>query len=343
MRLEELDTRTALKIVLPAFIIVLGLIYLFLRSIVQKFLDAKRLSQTSDQAARLRGQPPHATPVVRKTDIFTKLNGKQKKLHAAAEQLYLQKKYREAAQVFEHIGFQRRAVDILEQNGLIDEAAFVLLRMKLPHRAAVILERNGQFEKAIDCYARDNKPEMIAKVYEKMAWKDYRYYQQAADFYLKAGLIDPALLSLAKIMKNQDVLSLAFAHQKYDFLWNYLQNPFAAANLLPQLSGPQIETIIGPIPLTPQCTHSLGSWLLAYPHPQVLHPILVKVGAHKDLTRELWSLLSPQAIESLLPFIASLVPHLTPALVQMHRETLAELGKEMASRAFAGQIVQIAL
>ncbi len=344
MRIEEIDIRAAAKYLIPAFCLVVVLIYLFVRAIVVRYLFAQQHAKMSDKAIQMRGGPGMNPPptIVRKTDLYAKLNRHQRKLHAHAEALFQHKKFRESAQIFESIGFQRKAVDVLEHNGFIDDAAHVLLRMNLLNRAGVLYERNGRYDKAIEFYAKENKLDLIGKVYEKMAWKDYRFYREAADFFLRAGLIDQSLAALTKIVQRDEIMRICLNAKRFDFLWNYLHIPHNAAAILPQLNRKELETLLEPIAPTPQVALVFSSWLAYYPKADLFGLVLVKLSADQQLATILWSSLSDHTVGLLLPLVGQLQPPLQSGVASVYTHVLAQLGKEVASLAFKESPRQVA-
>jgi tetratricopeptide (TPR) repeat protein len=233
----------------------------------------------------------------------------------------------DAARMLESIQFQRKAIDLLEANGYIDEACAILLRMNVPYRAAILYERNGQYLKAGEYFLRDGKAEQAARCFEKLAEKDYNFFRRAADCYHKAGLIDNALMALARLDASSEILALALEHQRYDFLQRYLDLPFHAQALLSQLEAVQLHALIRSLALTPQGALTLAHWTMYRPDENMVRGALQKLGAHKDLAQLYWARLD----ESFCDFICGLLPTVkslpSAEHLQMHAEALENLGR----------------
>ncbi|MBC7660128.1 MAG: hypothetical protein H7249_10500, partial [Chitinophagaceae bacterium] len=204
MKHQAVDLAILAKYLLPASIIILIVLYLFFRRLVISYVALKTQVQAAEKAAQMRriGQPPAKTEpiIVRRTDLYDQLTPQQKIVHKQAEDLAVQKNFREASKLFESINFQRKAIDLLEFNGFIEDAAQILLRMKVPYRAAIIYDRNGQFVRAAECFALDGKHDSAARSFEKAAGADYHFFKNAGQAFLTAGMTDNALEVYGKIL-----------------------------------------------------------------------------------------------------------------------------------------------
>jgi tetratricopeptide (TPR) repeat protein len=326
VKLPILDLGVLAKYLLPATILAGIVAYLFLRSIVVFFWQATHSTKVQKKVGELR-KPKAAPVVVRKTDLFAQLNSQQKKIYLRAKELVELQQFREAAKLFESINFQRKAIDLLESHGLIDEACAILLRMGVPYRAAVVYERNGQFLKASDFYLKDGKAEPAARCLERVAETDFNFYRRAAECYLKAGMVDNALMALSRLDASQDVLRLTLEHERYDFLQRYLDLPFHAQALLPQLTPAQIQSLVKIVTLTPQGALSLAHWTMYRPDETMILAVLYKLNVSKELAQVFWSRLD----DGFCDFICGLLPTVArvPAaeILQRHAEALDGLGR----------------
>jgi len=327
VKIPILDLGVLAKYLLPATILAGIIIYLLLRSIIVYFWAATHTTKVQKKVGELRKAKPKAAPVaVRKTDLFAQLTSEQKKVYMRAKELAELQQFVEAAKLFESINFQRKAIDVLEKSGHIDEACAILLRMGVPYRAAVLYERNGRYQKASEYFMRDGKPEQAARCFEKLAEKDFTFFRRAGECYFKANLIDSGLLAFSRLDASHEVLQIALEHQRFEFLQRYLDLPFHAQVLLPQLTPPQIESLVTALALTPQSALSLALWTMYRPDETLIMAALQKL-RNKELAQAFWSRLDDGFCE----FICGLLPTLTqlPAVdvLLMHIEALLALGK----------------
>ncbi|WP_141734955.1 hypothetical protein [Oligoflexus tunisiensis] len=326
MKIPILDLGVLAKFLLPATILAGIIVYIFLRSIVVFFWQATHSTKVQKKVGELR--KPKAAPVaVRKTDLFAQLNSQQKKIYLRAKELIELQQFQDAAKLFESINFQRKAIDLLESHGLIEEACAILLRMGVPYRAAVVYERNGQYLKASEFFLKDGKYEQAARCLERMAEKDFHFYRKAGECYLKAGLVESALTVLSRLDASQDVLRLSLEHERYDFLQRYLDLPFHAQALLPQLTPAQVQNLVNIVALTPQGALSLAHWTMYRPDEAMVLAALFKLHVSKDLAQVFWSRLD----DGFSDFICGLLPTVPkmPAaeILQRHAEALDGLGR----------------
>ncbi len=340
MKIPILDLGVLAKYLLPATILVGIIVYLFLRSIVVYLWRATHKDKVQKKVGELRKAQAKPTPVVvRKTDLFAQLTNEQKKVYMRAKELAELQQIVEAAKLFESIHFQRKAIDLLESHGYIDEACAILLRMGVPYRAAVVYERNGQYLKAGDFFLRDGKLEQAARCFEKLADKDYKFFRQASECYLKAKLVDSALTALSHLDAGPEVLTLALQHERYEFLQRFLDLPFHAQGLLPQLTPIQLQTLIKVLRSTPLAAVTLAHWTMYRPDDTMVLGALDKLGNDKELSRLFWSRLD----DGFCDFICGLLPTVAKMpsadLIQRHAEALDELGRGIHAarlRALAG-------
>lgn len=328
MKIPILDLGVLAKYLLPATILIGILVYLFLRGIVVFFWSATHKDKVQKKVGELRKPQAKAAPVVvRKTDLFAQLSSEQKKIYMQAKQLVELQQFVEAAKLFESINFQRKAIDLLESHGLIDEACAILLRMGVPYRAAVVYERNGQFLKAGEFFLKDGKPDQAARCFEKHAEQDYKLYRRASECYLKAGQVDQALLALQRLDAGPEILPLALQHQRFEFLQRFFDLPFHAQALLPQLQPQDLLQMIKTLHLTPLSAVTLAHWTMYRPDEIMVLEALNKLGGDKELAKHFWVRLD----EGFCDFICGLLPTVAklPAaeLMQRHAEVLEELGR----------------
>jgi len=291
----SLDLIAMSKYMIPAALVVVVIIYLFIRKFVLSYRDLRNSVRVHNNAAKLR-QTEHAAKappvIVRRTDLYDQLSPEQKNIHKQAEDLAAQKNFRDAARLFESINFQRKAIDLLEFNGLIEEAAEILLRMKVPYRAAIIYERNNQFIKAAECFTLDNKHDNAGRCYDRAAAADFHLYQKAGECYLAAGMIDACLDAFGKILNTPEILRICLGSGKVEFLAGYMADPYNAKQVLEQMTPEQIEQFVGALGLRPCWVQSMSVWVLYHHELRFFHSLLQKLVANQDLSVLFWSHLS---------------------------------------------------
>ncbi len=353
MKIPILDLGVMAKYLLPAFIVGGIMLYLMIRGIVVYFLDNTRRTKVHKKVVELRQNPaPKAPqPTVRKTDLFAQLSAEQKKTYMLAKDLVEQKSFMEAAQLFESINFPRKAIDILENNGLVDEACSILLRMGVPYRAAIVYERNGQFLKASKYFLQDGKLDMAARNFERQAESDFHYFRQAGDCYMQAGLIDSALLAYSRLDMSEEVMRICLEKQKFEFLHRYLDLPFHAQTLLPALAKIHLEALIDALPMTPQSSISLALWTLYRPEEGMVLAALRKFSKNNELAQHYWTHLDDSFCEYICNMLPTQAVLPTAELLQVHVEALlaigrphySELMREIQANSRAGTIPTLAI
>lgn len=115
------------------------------------------------------------------------LSSNDKKIFSQAQDLLNGGRPTQAAQLLESIHLQREAITILENAGLIPEAARILMRMGRPNRAGVIYARHRYWEKAAECFKTADMPLEVAK-----CAKEGGNLPLAAEYYIKAGKLAEA-------------------------------------------------------------------------------------------------------------------------------------------------------
>lgn len=295
MKRMNLDVSLFTKYLLPAAIVGAVFAYFFLRRFILSYLELRNRVQVQDQAAKLRqrSQPAKAEAViVRRTDLFDQLNPQQKLIHKQAEDLAAQKNFKEASRLFESISFQRKAIDLLEFNGFIEEAAQILIRMKVPYRAAIIYERNNQPTKAAECFILDNKHDSAGRSYEKGASADYHLYRKAAECYFAAGMTDNCLEAYGKVLATAEILKICLGSNKFEFLASYMADPFNAKQVLEHMTPEQIHHFVESLSLRPSWVQSMSVWVLYHHELSFFHSILQKLITHEELAIIFWSHIS---------------------------------------------------
>lgn len=333
--MATIDLGSFAKFLLPAAILVLVFIYLFLRKIVVSYIELRRRVRMQEHAVRMRqgGQKPEPT-IIRKTDIYEQLTAQQKAVHKQAEMLEAQKDYREAARLFESINFQRKAIDLLEFNGFVDEAAQTLLRMKVPFRAAVVYERNNQFVKAAECFIMDQKHDSAARAYDKAAAKDFHFYLKAAESYKAAAMWDQCLDAYGKVLKTNEFVTIALAHQKFEALATYMADPYLSKEVLAMISLDQAKDLVAKLNLRPSWVQSMSVWVLYQLELGFLQTVLERLIDRDDLTQLFWSHLTSPYLKYLQQQLTKAPEALTFRIYNYHAGILRGVGQTETADVF---------
>jgi tetratricopeptide (TPR) repeat protein len=329
VRFPEIELALASQYALPVVLILGLLVYMFLRDIVVRAHHIWEHVRIKKKAGRLRNEQPRPkSTVARKTDQFAQLSPKAKKIHRIAEQLLEQKKYKESALLFESINFQRRAIDILEQQGFIEEAASMLLKLGVPYRAAILYQRNGKLEKAANLYLSSSHKQEAGQVFMKLAERDYHYFKPAAQCFIEAGLTEDALKACRHVLMTDEIIKLSFASQKFEVLCQYMMMPYNAMSILPKLSDQQVQSMIDDLVLTPQITQCLAMWIQYRADPIFVTVCLGKVRAHTATARLFWTILSSPFVTQLCHLFAAQPQLLTGEEYRFHGDILRQIDKQ---------------
>ena len=146
----------------------------------------RRRNSSPDEKARSRAQ--------RSSDVKN-LTRQEQKLLAESKHMLALGKIIPAARILEQLNMPREAIQMLEDNGLIHDAAGILMRMQRSNRAGVIYARHGMWEQAAQCFKMANMPLEVAKCSRELGQMEIagEYYEmanrwaEAADCFEHAG------------------------------------------------------------------------------------------------------------------------------------------------------------
>lgn len=247
--------------------------------------------QTAKRVKKLRAENNNAPVRVRQTDITSQMSREDRALYKRAELLFDEGQVLASANIFEQIKFQRKAIDILEEAGLIDEACNVLVRIKAVGRAGVLYERHNMLDKAAQCFSEANQDESAGNVYIKMAVGNFRYYMSASDAFAKAEKWHKMLKAAAAVLATQKVVESAIAHGEAEFLVDYLSHSFLANSVLPKLTLDQLTKMFTGLPLTPRLILTAAHWARHHSLPHLDQLLLNYVHTNVELCAFFWSCL----------------------------------------------------
>lgn len=122
----------------------------------------------------------------RKSDTRN-LRGPEKRLYNESQKLLQQGKTAAAARILEQLNMPREAIQALEDQGMIHEAAKILMRMQRHNRAGVVYARHGMWENAASCFKMANMPLEVAK-----CAREAGDLTMAAEYFEKVGRFEDA-------------------------------------------------------------------------------------------------------------------------------------------------------
>ena len=213
---------------------------------------------------------------------------------AKADELSIEGKYREAAALYIEVNFQRKAIDLLEKNQLVDEAARVLNDMKLPVRAGVVYERNNQAVKAAECFIRGKRYDLAAKQYEVAASTNPSYYRDAAAYYEKGEMMQDSLRCLHKLLRGDEIFRICMETVDYSRLAFYASLPSYSANFLHRLRDEELAEMVSRMELTSDNSFNLAYWFRVRPDRSMLGQALKWSAARPDLAAVFWRSIRPR-------------------------------------------------
>ena len=287
-----MDQSSLTKIILFGLVLVgVALLALRILKLLINYVENKIFEkQTAKAIAKMRdGKKDHKPIAVRQTDIATNMSREDRNWYRQAENLAFNGQVREAAAIFERIKFQRKAIDILEAGGFIDDACAVLRRLNAIGRAGVVYERHQMLEKAAHCYTLANQNESAGKVYCRLAINDYRYYVSAYEAFAKDGKWDAMLNAASEVLASAKIVEIALTRNKADFLGLYLANDRLAVATFPHLSDSQIATFFSTLPRTPRYVAYARSWADLEIREHFDVELLTFVGQKSELCKFFWT------------------------------------------------------
>ena len=142
-----------------------------------------------------------ALSFTRRSDQNIPHDKEKKKAIDGARQFIKKKNYIQAAHLYETAGLHRNAISVLEDHGLIKEAAGVLIRLQNFSRAGFLYARNKYYQEAMTTFKKAQMPLEAAT-----AARAGQLYKEAAKLFLKAQLPLPAAQCL---IKQKDFLGAA--------------------------------------------------------------------------------------------------------------------------------------
>jgi hypothetical protein len=229
----------------------------------------------------------------RKTDIYEKLSAQQKEMHNQAVACEAAGEITKAAALFEQISFQRRAIDILENAKLIDEACAVLIRMNAIHRAGVVYERHGMLTKAAPMYFQAKMPDKSAEVYLRLGREDFRYYSAAEKDFGLANDHKQQIYCLILLGQVTRAVEMCRELKRFDLLATHLDNHILFSIAANAITVSEWDSILLSMTASPICMLRFATWLEFAPNKCLpMEGVLKKVAQEQDLSLFFWEIVS---------------------------------------------------
>lgn len=226
-------------------------------AIVLYLLNGKKKDEPQKRTKQISGMPkiPAMTERspeqmqggMRTLDALT-LSPENERKRFQALQLAKAKDFKAAAQMLEDAQLQREAIDLLEANGLLDDAVAILVKINRPNRAGVIYERNKNFEKAALYYLRAKLVDEAKRCCKQIKEYSLALSTELAFLFAEAGDKSSALRLLAGINDRGKIIKLTRDTFAYQELAVFLDQKAARALILDSLSISDIEHMLQDMP-----------------------------------------------------------------------------------------------
>jgi hypothetical protein len=264
--------------------------------------------------------PPTGAVRVRQTDRFATMSGADRHTYRRAELALMQGQVREAAQLFESIKFQRRAIDELEKVGLVDDACAVLLRLNVPGRAGAIYEKHRQFDRAAHYYQVANQHDAAGKALLKLAETDASALPRAGEAFAKANKALEAFDAYAAGLCIAQAVRTAVHFNLAGPLIELAADPSSWAEVAACLTPDERDALVRLAPTWPRSGRLLAGWVRPASSRTLVAEILRKTAVREDTALAFWAALEPELATALRGSLAD-AKELAPT--ELARHTLA--------------------
>jgi tetratricopeptide (TPR) repeat protein len=242
-------------------------------------------NQAQVNAVINRAVPPQAP--LRPEDLRTtdrrKLSRSELKIKAQADELAVQNRPKEAAQLYCDIKVHRLAVSCLENAGLIDDACQVLLKIGRPNRAASVYERNRLPHKAGFYYLTANQLEDAARCFIAAGRVNSDYYMQAAVLFERTNKFQEAVWAYNLMGRHEAVAKLCFEKGLFELLRDYCNEPKHIRGVFLNLDPNNIKYLIQSLPLDTVTAQSFALWTATLRKPDFVIPALKHLSSQAKL------------------------------------------------------------
>lgn len=309
---------------------VLFLSFLYKR-IVSPIFEARKKALIISNAQRMRNikaaatvaaAPTSGPTFVRKTDLVSEMSLQDKQIHADAMEKIKAGKIKEGAIQLESIKFQRAAITILEQAGLIEDAAQMLLRLGATGRTGALYERHHMYEKAAEQFFLAKEYQKSGELFFGAAKKNFLLYEKAIACFTESKDTDRLLSCYEKLVNEQEFIKLCVEHSRFDRLVEHLSNPIFCMKVFEKLSYQNRLSLLAQVEETPRGFMNLSSWMYFLPKNEDKILILKSITRNKKLCEFFWRAFSVQHISS---YVDILIQAKEQQAIQDHGEVLKDL------------------
>jgi tetratricopeptide (TPR) repeat protein len=335
-QLPQLDSHKMYMLFVLAIVVVA--IAVPLLNFLSKLRASLSLRRAQSIAVQQRKQQNQKQVFVRQTDIESNMSREDRQRFDEAEAFVKAGNILEAARIFESIRFQRKAIDLLEHNGHIEEACNILLRLKVPMRAAVLYERNNMLDKAAYYYQAANKIDKAAECYLALCKTNFRYLGHAAEACGKAGDIRSQIKVDMMGMQTVSIAQRCLQHRFYDILIDFLRDPIVARDVLANMDEDCRKDLLDNIPLVPQNIQMLVGWIWILPDYNLCAIILAIIAKEIELTQYFWMIVPLKLREFLIQLVNTQAQFMSLKILTTHAQALHLAGLTFEAQAVASMV-----
>lgn len=162
----------------------------------------------------------------------------------AAYRLVAEGKVVEGALAFEKLGLDRTAIGILENDGFVEEACAMLMRMQRAERAALMYQRNNYFLEAAAHYLHCNQPLQAAECYLMAGKKASKYLRAAAEIFENENKFERAFETYAKQKNFKACVTLCERNGRLEELCSNILSPRDVKRLVMQVDFADLKRVV---------------------------------------------------------------------------------------------------
>jgi hypothetical protein len=250
-------------------------------------------------------QPERMSGGLRSLDSIP-LTEEQEKKKKKALQLAKEKKIIEAAALLEDIKLRREAIDLLEANALLDEAAEVLMRINRPGRAAVIFERNKFFGKAALFYLKANLKEDAKRCCKNVANMERSLLRELTLLFSQCGEVTFALTCLKTAKDGEGILSIIRLTDAYLDLAHILDDKDSRELLLNLITPEDFNLLVTSMVTDESSFPSRTATLLSEcKKGEWVVPLISALGENRGMAKKIAEHTDPQTLSNYVSFLES--------------------------------------
>lgn len=225
MRLSDALGNTTLLITIGAsFLIPLSIaLYKLVHAVRILFENNLKQRKAFQKAAASRKSAPAVPTFVRHDDIV-RLTEEQQKQKNHAEELIRLGKPKEAALIYRQLTLDRKAIQTLEDAGLVKEACDILLEKNVPNRAGILYSRKGYHPEAGQCFLMAKRFSDAGNAFSKAANRNYQFFHNAAEAYILAAQFSEAIACYESLLDWKKSVELCLQEKNHIRLFSLLES-----------------------------------------------------------------------------------------------------------------------